>query len=92
MSPLPLNESNKVFIREAYLILWPDCCDGKIGLLASLDYHQELQAKKTGEGTEIEFRLYSWGKIYLSFLGDREHSTAAELCLDVRGPKWGQPM
>ena len=52
-----------------------------MGLLAALDYHKELLGKKEGEGTEIEYRLYSWGEIYPPFLGDREHSTAARFIL-----------
>lgn len=71
----------RFFVREAYLILWPDCCDGKMGLLAALDHHKGLQGKKEGESTEIEYRLYSWGEIYPPFLGDREHSTAARFIL-----------
>jgi len=52
-----------------------------MGLLAALDHHKKRQRQKEGEGTEIEYRLYSWGEIYPPFFGDREHSTAARFIL-----------
>lgn len=48
----------------------------QMGLLAVLDSH-----KNSIEGTEIEYRLYSWGEIFPPFLGDREHSVAARFIL-----------
>jgi len=48
----------------------------QMGLLAVLDSH-----KNSEEGTEIEYRLYSWGEIFPPFLGDREHSVVARFIL-----------
>jgi hypothetical protein len=52
-----------------------------MGLLTALDFHSELETAASKEGTEVEYRLYSWGEIYPPFLGDREHSIAARYIL-----------
>jgi hypothetical protein len=52
-----------------------------MGLLEALDFHSQFEAGKASESVEVEYRLISWGEIYPSFLGDREHSIAARFIL-----------
>jgi hypothetical protein len=49
-----------------------------LGLLDVLDYYY---GNETGESIEVEYRLLSWGEIYPPFVGDREHSIAAQFIL-----------
>jgi hypothetical protein len=49
-----------------------------MGLLAALDHHYE---NSDVESEEIEYRLITWGEIYPPFLGNREHSLAAQFIL-----------
>jgi len=46
-----------------------------LGLLDVLDHQY---AKGTEESVEVEYRLLSWGEIYAPFIGNREHSLAAQ--------------
>ena len=52
-----------------------------MGLLSALDFHEQVESGAVTSGTEIEYRLYSWGEIYAPFQGDREHSLAARFIL-----------
>ena len=49
-----------------------------MGLLDVLDFHY---GATSCESSEVEYRLLSWGEIYPPFLGNREHSTAAQFIL-----------
>jgi hypothetical protein len=52
-----------------------------MGLLEALDLHRDLESGTRKDSAEVEYRLFSWGEIYLPFLGDREHSTVARWIL-----------
>jgi len=52
-----------------------------MGLLEALDFHKDFLNDRAGRSVEVEYRLHSWGEIFPSFVGDREHSIAARFIL-----------